>query len=748
MLDVYKSCYKLKDEPFRLSPDHRFSFVHPSYANARAYLEYAISQGEGFIAITGEPGTGKTTLINGLLEELDRTRILVATLRNIHLDSDNLVKMVADAFDLRLNEKTKAACLLKLEQYLKAQIHKGRSAVLIVDEAQGLSSNSLEELRLLSNLQYDNRLLLQIFLVGQEEVMDIIHAPGMEHLLQRLIAASHLDRLKLDETVAYIEHRLCHAGWSGDPAISERALRLIYAFSEGVPRRINLICHRLFLYGGINKKHRLEGEDAQYVLGELQRERILAPDSSLEEITTAADDEVSDGSDVSDLGLPRAKSCFQLEQEEKPTTQTPSNEALNEDVLEESAVQTGSGRDSVPTMEKYPDVTEPTRPIPYPDTEAFEDQAGEPVTGGRGWILVVLLALLAGAILAAPIATDLREQLAGLFSVPLDRIARDSDSALPEPDSKFKQLPVSTNREVVRKPEQMPVVRTDPAADFPPSRISESGQGEGISHEIPAEENLQSYPLIQPSTGNGLTPEKRESPRTLKQQAVADPLPDPEIRADFRASETAIVSEQAAGLERLRLRQEAQQRFSKRLEHDGLTGKSAGSPVSPVLEAGTTSVQLADTSSSGVDTVKTSILAGSWVSQGQPATLLPSSITNCVSDGEKISCWSIPRTVDTKLGLALYKTEATIQSISTGNTFQLSYRTLIKLTESKEHVNAKSDDEGWQVTEHVLNCRLVQRDWVQCNDAKGTVRDYRRTASSDKVGVADRFGWIRAKTPA
>ena len=201
MLDIYKTRYQLKEHPFRLGPDHRFSFDHPSYANAKAYLKYAISQGEGFIAITGEPGTGKTTLIHGLLAELDTTRIQVATLTCAQLDLQNLIEMVATSFGLNSNGGNIASLLSKLEAFLIKQSRNGRHAALIVDEAQGMSPDSLEELRLLSNLQYDNRLLMQVFLVGQEPLLDMIHAPGMEHLQQRLIAASHLELLDFEETV-------------------------------------------------------------------------------------------------------------------------------------------------------------------------------------------------------------------------------------------------------------------------------------------------------------------------------------------------------------------------------------------------------------------------------------------------------------------------------------------------------------------------------------------------------------------
>ena len=411
MLDVYKSCYRLKDEPFRLSPDHRYSYVHPSYANAKAYLKYAISQGEGFIAITGEPGTGKTTLINGLLDELDKTRIRVATLRNIHLDPDNLIKMVADAFNLHLNSDTKTGNLQELERFLKRQIQKGLRAVLIVDEAQGLSTPSLEELRLLSNLQNDNRLLLQVFLVGQEEVMDLIHAPAMEHLLQRLIAASHLERLDLEETVAYIEHRLCHAGWRGDPAINEQALRLIHTASCGVPRRINPICNRLFLYGGLEQKHELVGDDALHIIGELQKERVLSSDQ-LQDIADAVS--TSEPCDTSDLSLPRAESFVLFEQCE-----------------EKQPLQERGGKPPA-VAEEQTAATHPTGDERDQSVAAFavkkSREGAVAVKQGWRWALVAALVLLTGSAFVVSMGADIRAYLMALMPEVSDLTGPDSVS--------------------------------------------------------------------------------------------------------------------------------------------------------------------------------------------------------------------------------------------------------------------------------------------------------------------------------
>ncbi len=277
MLDVYKSIYKLEGSPFRLSPDYRFSFGHRSYDDAKSYLKYAITEGEGIVAITGAPGTGKTTLIASIISELDLTQVHVGVVTNVQLDSSSLLDMVIDAFSLQVDRSGHISAMSVLKQFLKNQSEDGRRVILIVDEAQGLSDALLEELRLLSNLQHNTQLMLQVFLVGQEPLMDIIRSPGMEQLHQRLIAAAQLKALTFEETRDYIVHRLECVGWKNDPAISEEAYSLIYKFSAGVPRRVNLICHRLFIHAGLKEKHDLLGGDALQVIVELHREGLLTP---------------------------------------------------------------------------------------------------------------------------------------------------------------------------------------------------------------------------------------------------------------------------------------------------------------------------------------------------------------------------------------------------------------------------------------------------------------------------------------
>lgn len=275
MLDIYKSIYKLEGSPFRLGPDYRFSFGHPSYDDAKSYLKYAISEGEGIVAITGAPGTGKTTLITSLISELDIENVQVGVVTNVQLDSNNLLGMVIDALSLNLDCSDHVSAMQGFKLYLRHQHERDRRVILIVDEAQGLPAELLEELRLFSNFQHDAHLLLQIFLVGQEPLMDIIKSPGMEQLHQRLIAAAQLKPLNFEQTIDYIIHRLSCVGWKNDPAFTDEALSLIHKFSAGVPRRINLICHRLFLHAGLKDRHELVGGDALNVIVELHKEGLL-----------------------------------------------------------------------------------------------------------------------------------------------------------------------------------------------------------------------------------------------------------------------------------------------------------------------------------------------------------------------------------------------------------------------------------------------------------------------------------------
>lgn len=273
---MYKKFYQLQIDPFRLAPDPRFSYDHPSYSAAYRHLHDALAQEECFAVIAARPGTGKTTLTETFIASLDSSRFLVGRLVTTQVDTTELLRLIAYAFGLEIEGLDRAATLHRLEAHLRAQRDAGRRALLIVDEAQGLGVEALEQLRLLSNLQHQDRTLLQIFLVGQEQLHGLLTEPRLEQLQQRIVAVCRLHALTLDEVRDYVHHRLCVAGWRGDPGIESACFILIHRFSQGLPRYINRLCSRLLLHGALEQKHRLDIADVAAVLLDLSEE-LLTP---------------------------------------------------------------------------------------------------------------------------------------------------------------------------------------------------------------------------------------------------------------------------------------------------------------------------------------------------------------------------------------------------------------------------------------------------------------------------------------
>jgi putative secretion ATPase (PEP-CTERM system associated) len=269
---MYESYYGLTDKPFRLRPDPAFFFGSKGHKRAMGYLEYGLSQGEGFIVITGEIGAGKTTLVRNLLKNLESTKIVAAHIVNTHLDPDNILKMVAGAFAIPGEDASKATLLIRIEKFLRQADHKGKRVLLVVDEAQNLAPQTVEELRMLSNFQANDKSLLQTFLLGQPEFRKTLRSDSMQQLRQRVIATYHLGPMNVDETRAYIEHRLHMVGWRNNPSFSPEAFYAIYSFSGGIPRKINTLCDRLFLMGFLEEIHAFGVEDVEEVIRDIQEE--------------------------------------------------------------------------------------------------------------------------------------------------------------------------------------------------------------------------------------------------------------------------------------------------------------------------------------------------------------------------------------------------------------------------------------------------------------------------------------------
>lgn len=301
---MYESFYRFTGKPFQLSPDPEFFFGSRGHRRAMAYLEYGLHQAEGFIVVTGEVGAGKTTLVQQLLRRLPANDIVPVQIVTTQLEAEDLVRIVASSFGLPTDDtKDKSTLLIRLEQYLHKLHGEGRRALLIVDEAQNLGARTIEELRMLSNFQAGTKAILQSFLLGQPELRDLMQRPEMRQLKQRIIAAYHLGPLDRAETQQYIEFRLAHVGWEGDPAFAESAFDRIFAVTQGIPRRINTLVDRLLLAGFLGEKHRFEESDVAEIAAELKME--LGPQRQFA-AATAGDADQAEPAGTAGAALPRS----------------------------------------------------------------------------------------------------------------------------------------------------------------------------------------------------------------------------------------------------------------------------------------------------------------------------------------------------------------------------------------------------------------------------------------------------------
>ena len=268
---MYEKYYGLKERPFQLTPSANLFYASKLHKRALAYLQYGLSQGEGFIVITGDVGTGKTTIANQLLSQLNQDEIIAKQIVTSKLEPDDLIRMIASCFNLVVTEHTKASYLDAIYNYLKRLHSQHRRALLLVDEAQNLPLASIEELRMLSNFQLNGTPLLQSFLLGQNELNAIIQAGNMEQFRQRVIASSNLSAFQLEDTKAYIQYRLLQAGSNAD-ILQEACFALIQQHSRGIPRKINTVMDRILLFGYLEECPVITAEHVKTVLEELSQE--------------------------------------------------------------------------------------------------------------------------------------------------------------------------------------------------------------------------------------------------------------------------------------------------------------------------------------------------------------------------------------------------------------------------------------------------------------------------------------------
>jgi len=272
---MYKSFFGLKENPFNVNPDPRYLFLTNQIEEALSGLMYGIQTRKGFITLTGEVGTGKTTLVNRLLDWLHLKRTKTAFLFNSRMNTNQLFDFIMAEFDIPCDNKSKSQQLMKLNQWLLDRYRAGETAVLVVDEAQNLTFPVLEEIRLLTNLETSTEKLLQIVLSGQPELEDRLKLPQLRQLRQRITLRCRTMPMTNEQTRDYIHERLRIAGAAPESSIfSPKAMDTIHLYSMGIPRVINLLCEHALINSFVDQKQVVEATVIEDVAREFQLDEV------------------------------------------------------------------------------------------------------------------------------------------------------------------------------------------------------------------------------------------------------------------------------------------------------------------------------------------------------------------------------------------------------------------------------------------------------------------------------------------
>ncbi len=268
---MYLKYYGLTEPPFDITPNPRFLFYSAKHREAFNHLLYGIRERKGFVQLTGEVGAGKTTLCRAMLDQLNG-QYSTALILNPSLNADQLMKAIATEFGLPIQGMglDRLDMLALFNEFLLRQVENGKDAVLIIDEAQDLPDEMLEQVRLLSNLETDNRKLLQIVLMGQPELRDRLNKHELRQLRQRITVRYHLRPLSKSEVSQYIQHRLEISGAKGVPSFTRAALWRVYKYTKGIPRLVNALCDKALLAGYVNQRKSIDYRTVGTAIRELE----------------------------------------------------------------------------------------------------------------------------------------------------------------------------------------------------------------------------------------------------------------------------------------------------------------------------------------------------------------------------------------------------------------------------------------------------------------------------------------------
>ena len=269
---MYRKFYNIKEKPFNITSDPSFLFLSKKHKEAFSHLLYGIEERKGFLEITGEVGTGKTTLCRALLNRLNGNT-KTAFVLNPDLSQLQLLQVIMEDFGLEVEKRSKMHMFKQLNRFLLEQLSCGNNVVLIIDEAQNLKAPVLEQIRLLSNLETEKEKLFQIVLVGQPELRSKLNSPQLRQLRQRISVRYHILPLEKDEVKSYIDHRLKIAGSVGDIMFEQKAIDLIYGYSGGVPRLINIVCDKALLLGFVLETKKIGFDIVMKSIKEIEGER-------------------------------------------------------------------------------------------------------------------------------------------------------------------------------------------------------------------------------------------------------------------------------------------------------------------------------------------------------------------------------------------------------------------------------------------------------------------------------------------
>ncbi len=272
---MYERFYHLEEDPFRLSPNNKPCYRHASYNHAKTYMLYALRRGEGVVLVTGRPGTGKTALLRDFMHAIRNEPIVTADLVSTQLQATDLIRMIAFSFGINKLTDDETEIIAELQTMLSGMHNFGRRPLLIIDEAQNLEPESLRKIELLMQLRWKSVPLLQIFLIGREILHEQLLAQNLKALYEKVNAVIGLDPLDERNTAEYIRHRLSQVGWKNDPELVDEIFPVIFNYSHGIPRLINLICSQMLLYGMTEEQHTFGLPEIRQVLREMVNDRML-----------------------------------------------------------------------------------------------------------------------------------------------------------------------------------------------------------------------------------------------------------------------------------------------------------------------------------------------------------------------------------------------------------------------------------------------------------------------------------------